>query len=575
MVKSLKERLTDILINNKLISPKQLNKAVEVQRKKGGYLGKILVELGYIGEKDLIVALSRELDIPPADLSRLRISPEIIKLIPKHVAIHYGVIPISKIGKTLTVAMSDPLNVFAMDDIKVLTGFSIRPIISTEKSITQAIERYYTTPAAEAIEDIIKEAKKSKMEIVIEEGKEEKGPDSSDLLRLAQETPVIKITNILLAESINKRASDLLIEPLENELRVRYRVDGILQEAKAPPKSMQNAIISRIKVMADLDIAERRLPQDGRFKIKIGNRMVDFRVSIIPATFGEKAALRVLDKLTLMLEIDKLGFEQGSLKDIKRYSSRPHGMILVCGPTGCGKTTTLYSILNFIDRPEKNIVTVEDPVEYQLQGINQVTYREDIGLTFASALRSILRQDPDIIMVGEIRDFQTADIAIKAALTGHLVLSTLHTTDAAGSIVRLINMGTEPFLIASSVIMVAAQRLLRKLCPNCKEAYEVEEHLKKEIGLAKDKKWVFYRPKGCEACGGTGYLGRIGIIEVLNLTPAIKELIMKRASEAEIKIAARKAGMSTLRENGLCKVKAGITSLEEVIRVTAADKPLE
>lgn len=573
MVTSLKERLKKILINSKLITSEQLSEALEFQRKKGGRLGDVLVNLGHINRKDLMVALSQELNIPPVDLSKLQIKPEIIKLIPKQVVRHYRLVPVSKIGKTLTVAMSDPLNVFAMDDIKVVTGFSIRPIISTEKSIERAIEQYYQAPTTEIIEDIIKDATKSRMEIIVEDTKE-RGVDSQDLLHLAQETPVIKIANVLLAEAIKRRASDLLIEPLEDSLRIRYRVDGILQEAKAPPKSMQNALISRIKVMSQLNIAERRLPQDGRFKVKIGQRMVDFRVSIIPSSFGEKVALRVLDKEALMLEMDKLGFEQDPVKKIKEASVRPHGMILMCGPTGCGKTTTLYSILKHIDRPEKNIITVEDPVEYQLPGINQVTYREDIGLTFARALRSILRQDPDIIMVGEIRDSQTADIAVKSALTGHLVLSTLHTTDAAGSIVRLINMGIEGFLIASSLIMVGAQRLVRKLCSACKESYELGQDLKKKLGLNADGKLLFYRPKGCEACNNTGYIGRIGIIEVLMLTPAIKELVMKKASEAEIKIAARKAGMTTLRENGLAKVKAGITSLEEVMRVTAADQPL-
>ncbi|MEA3328955.1 MAG: ATPase, T2SS/T4P/T4SS family [Candidatus Omnitrophota bacterium] len=574
MVKSLKERLRDILINSKLINLEQLGKAIEVQKKKGGHLGRILVNLGYISEKDLALTLSRELNIPPVDLSKIEISPRIIKFIPKHMARHYGVIPVSKIGKTLTIAMSDPLNVFAMDDIKVLTGLNLRPVVGTEEGIAQAVGRYYETPASETIEDIIEQTKKSKMEIVIEDAAEEKGIDSGSLLKLAQETPVIKITNTLLAEAIKRKASDLLIEPLENGLRIRYRVDGILQEAKALPKGMQHAIISRLKVMSELNIADRRLPQDGRFKVKLGSRMVDFRVSTIPASFGEKAALRILDKSAVMLEISKLGFEQKSLENLKERSSRPHGMILVCGPTGCGKTTTLYSILNLIDRPEKNIITVEDPVEYQLAGINQVTYREDIGLTFAAALRSMLRQDPDIIMVGEIRDSETADIAIKAALTGHLVLSTLHTTDAAGSIVRLVNMGVEPFLIASSLIMVAAQRLVRMLCPNCKEPYKVERHLKEEIGLAGDKEWTFYRPKGCDLCANTGYKGRIGIIEVLLLDSKIKSLIMKKASEAEIKLTARRAGMATLRENGLRKVKAGITSLKEVVRVAAADRPL-
>ena len=572
MVTSLKERLKQILINSNLISPGQLEQALKVQKKKGGRLGDILVEMGYINKKDLMLTLSQELNIPPVDLSKLQIKPEIIKLIPKQLVQHYGLVPVSRIGKTLTVAMSDPLNVFAMDDIKVLTGLSIRPIIGTEKSIERAIEQYYQAPTAEIMEDIIKDAAKSRMELIEDAGEE--ALDSRDLLSLAQETPVIRIMNALLSEAIKRRASDLLIEPLENSLRVRYRVDGILEESAAPPRSMQNALISRIKVMSQLNIAERRLPQDGRFKVKIGERMVDFRVSIIPSSFGEKAALRVLDKKALMLEVDKLGFQQDSVKRIKEASFRPHGMILICGPTGCGKTTTLYSILKCIDRPEKNIISVEDPVEYQLSGINQVTYREDIGLTFASALRSILRQDPDIIMVGEIRDSQTADIAIKAALTGHLVLSTLHTTDAAGSIVRLLNMGIEGFLIASTVIMVAAQRLVRKLCPDCKEPYELGQDLKKKLGLTQAGKSVFYRPKACKACNSTGYSGRIGIIEVLVLTPAIKELVMKKASEAEIKIAARKAGMATLRENGLAEVKAGITSLEEVMRVTTADRAL-
>lgn len=574
MIKPLKKRLTDILIDSKLITAQQLEEALKVQKEKGGRLGKILVKLGHISEKDLMLALSEELNLPPVNLKRLKIDPEVTKIIPGHVARHYGLIPISRMGNTITVAMSDPLNIFATDDIKVLTGFDLRPIIATEEDISQAIEQCYEVPTTKAIEDILKDVKETKSEVVLEEAGA-KEVSSKELLVLAYETPVVKVTDMLIGEAIKRRASDLLIEPLEHSLRVRYRVDGALQEAKAPPKSMQDAIVSRIKVMSELNIAERRLPQDGRFKVKTGGRTVDFRISVIPSSFGEKVALRVLDKLTLTLDVEKLGFEPDPLKDIKRVSLRPHGMILICGPTGCGKTTTLYSILKFVDSPEKNIITVEDPVEYQLEGINQVTYREDIGLSFARALRSILRQDPDIIMIGEIRDYETADIAIKAALTGHLVLSTLHTTDAPGSIVRLINMGVEPFLIASSVIMVGAQRLIRRICPKCKESYKPAPELLKELGLGQLPDINFYRGKGCGFCQKTGYKGLVGLIEVLVLTHEIRELVMKKASEAEIKAASRRSGMATLRENGLRKVMAGITTLEEVLRVTAADQKIK
>ena len=575
MTKSLKERLNEILIGSGLITREQLSEALRVQREKGGRLGRLLVELGSISEEDLMLAMSQGLNIPPVNLTRLQVDPEIVRLVPEHVAKHYGLIPISKMGKTLTVVMSDPLNVFAMDDIKVLTGFNLRPLISTQKEIAQAVDQYYETPAAQAIDDIIKDVKKAKLDIVVE-GVEER-VSSKELLKLAQETPVVKVTNLLLSEAIKRRASDLLIEPLEKSMRIRYRIDGVLQDAQAPPKSLQEAIVSRIKVMADLDIAERRLPQDGRFKVRSGERTVDFRVSTIPSSFGEKVALRVLDKLMLTLDIDKLGFQPGPLEEIKIASLKPHGMVLICGPTGCGKTTTLYSILKFVDAPEKNIITVEDPVEYQLEGINQVTYREDIGLTFANALRSILRQDPDIIMIGEVRDPETADIAIKAALTGHLVLSTLHTTDAAGSIVRLINMGVEPYLIASSVIMVGAQRLVRRICTRCKEPYKIDEVLKRELGLSdiSQEGLVFYRGKGCSSCQNSGYKGRVGVIEVLVLLPQVRELVMRKASEADIKACARQGGMATLRENGLKKVLAGVTTLEEILRVTAVDQKIE
>ncbi|MBI3008896.1 MAG: Flp pilus assembly complex ATPase component TadA [Candidatus Omnitrophica bacterium] len=575
MAISIKERLTKILIEGGLLTDEKLEEALRLQKEKGGRLSQILVEGGYVGEKDLLAALSQGLNIPAVNLAKLRVDPSIVKMVPKELAKHYNIIPISRIGNTLTVAMADPLNIFAMDDVKAITGMEIGPIIATQKDITQAIDQYYGQSAYSTLESIIKDIKETKLELVEEE--KEEGLDSTQLMRLTQETPVVRITNIFLSQAVQRRASDLLIEPLESKLRVRYRIDGVLQEFEAPPKSMHSAIISRLKVMAQLDIAQRRLPQDGRFKIRLGEREVDFRISILPSSFGEKAALRILDKSQLTLDMEKLGFEPKALEDIERCASKPHGMLLICGPTGSGKTTTLYSILKFVDSPEENIVTVEDPVEYQLEGINQVTVHPDIGLTFAGALRSILRQDPNVIMIGEIRDFDTVDIAIKSALTGHLVLSTLHTTDAAGSIIRLVNMGVEPFLITSSVIMVAAQRLIRKICTRCKEAYAVHEGLKKELTPAvgvENKEIILYRGKGCPECLNTGYAGRVGLIEVLVLTPEIKDLIMQKAPEARIKEAARKNGMATLRENGIQKALAGITTIDEILRVTAQDQPI-
>jgi type IV pilus assembly protein PilB len=396
-----------------------------------------------------------------------------------------------------------------------------------------------------------------------------------ELLKLTQDAPVVKVTNMLLAEAVSLRASDILIEPLDKELRVRYRVDGILQDAERPPKAMHNAIVSRLKVMSELDIAERRLPQDGRFKVRLHGREIDFRVSILPSSKGEKVALRILDKSQAMLNLDKLGFDERSLITMKTCSERPHGMILVSGPTGCGKTTTLYSVLELINSPEDNVVTVEDPIEYILGGINQVTARPDIGLTFAAALRSILRQDPDIIMIGEIRDLETVDIAIKAALTGHLVLSTLHTTTATGSIIRLVNMGVEPFLLTSSLIMVGAQRLVRKICPNCRAQYELTDEVVRKLKIKPSgEKPQFFRGKGCASCLGTGYKGRVGLIEVLVLTPKIKALILEGAQEYQIREEARKEGMATPRENGMDNVFKGVTTIDEVLRVTVGDQDL-
>ncbi|MFH1678498.1 MAG: ATPase, T2SS/T4P/T4SS family [Candidatus Omnitrophota bacterium] len=565
---SLKERLTEILINNKLITPQQLTQALEIQKNKGGRLSKIIIESGFIKENDLIFALSQGLGLPLIDLKRIKIDLKVLNIIPAKVCRHYQIIPISQIGSTLTIAMGDPLNIFATDALRNLTGFQINPIISPAEQILQTIEQLYPDTTGGIIADLLTEISESKIELIQE--KERVLPTDQELGLASRKGPAVRLTNMILAEAIKKKASDVLIEPLAERLRTRFRIDGILREQESPPKSMHPLVVSRIKVLSDLDIAEHRLPQDGRFKVKVNNRDVDFRVSILPSSQGEKVAIRVLDKLTAMLDVNKLGFDAFSISKIKQAAAFPHGMILVCGPTGSGKTTTLYSILKYVDIPQKNIVTVEDPVEFQLGGINQVSTRPDIGLSFASALRSILRQDPDIIMIGEIRDFETVDIAIKSALTGHLVLSTLHTTTASGSIVRLVNMGVEPYLITSSLICVVAQRLIRQICPKCKEKYELPGDVAEKLEIPSLPPPVFYRSKGCKHCFNTGYSGRLGISELLFLSAKIRDLILSRAEENQIKQAGREEGMKTLRENALTLALNGLTSLEEILRVTAA-----
>ena len=569
---SLKERLTEILINNKLITKEQLYEAIQIQKKKGGRLSDIIVDLKFIKESDLVSILSEGLGFPLIDLRRFRIDPEIVKVIPADIARHYQIIPISKMGDSITLAMADPLNIFAIDHVKALTGYKINTIISSSQDILQAIDLSYPDATKDIIQDLVKEIADSSIELVKEDN--DMLLSDQDLNRISQDAPVIKVTNMLLDEGVKKKSSDILIEPLDKSLRIRFRIDGILYEQHAPPKSMHLSIVSRVKVMSDLDIAEHRLPQDGRFKAKVSGKEIDFRVSVLPSSFGEKVAIRILDKSAGVLDIEKLGFSQDCISKLKTASKLPHGMLLVCGPTGSGKTTTLYAILKYIDSPEKNIVTVEDPVEYQLGGINQVTARPEIGLTFASSLRSILRQDPNIIMIGEIRDYDTVDIAIKSALTGHLVLSTLHTTTSGGAIVRLINMGVEPYLINSSLVCVAAQRLVRKICDSCKAplilAKEIADSLK--LDLYGIKKAEFFKGKGCERCFNTGYRGRIGIAEILLLSPAIRELILNRAQEHVIKKQARQEGAKTLREEGLQAALKGLTTIEEVIRVTASDE---
>ena len=567
---SLKERIIDVLVSNHLLKPEQLEEALQIQRAHGGSLQKILVERGFVNDTALFSAISQGLRIPPISLSRITLDPALKRLIPRERAKQYHVVPVSCIGQTLTVAMADPLNVLALDTLTTMTGLRINPLLATAKDIQDAIDLYYGSAVEETLREIVKGTGTTSLEVMKTEAEE---LDATRLLSLTQELPVVRLTNALLTKAVHLRASDLLIEPMEVKLRVRYRVDGVLQEGEAPPKQLQQAVVSRIKVMAQLNIAERRLPQDGHFSFEVEERAIDFRVSVLPSSFGENVVVRVLDKSQVKLSLDDLGFAQQDLAILKRCAERPHGMILTTGPTGSGKTTTLYAMLTAIDRPEKNLVTVEDPVEFDLAGINQVNTRADIGLTFARALRAILRQDPDIIMVGEIRDGETADMAVKSALTGHLVLSTLHTNSAAGTIVRLMNMGVEPFLINSCLMVVIGQRLVRKLCPRCKQRSRPPKGLAQQLGLLDANGHVpeLAKPSGCPTCFQSGYRGREVIAEVLLLTPDIRNLILRCAPEREIEGAARKTGMRTLREHGLEKVRAHVTSLEEVFRTTIGE----
>jgi len=569
---SLKERLTEILINSKLITQEQLNEALEVQKKNGGKLSDIIVNLNFIKERELISVLSEGLGFPLIDLKRFKIDPEVIEIIPPRVARHYQIVPISKMGDSITLAMADPLNIFAIDHVEVLTGYKITPIVSSSQDIAQAIESSYPEMATGMIDDLVKEMASASIELVREE--QEVLPSDQELDLISRSSPVIQITNVILDEAIKKKASDVLIEPQEKKMRLRFRIDGILQEQQAPPYSMHLTIVSRLKVISDLNIAEHRLPQDGRFKVKIKGKEVDFRISVLPSSMGEKVALRILDKSQATLDIKKLGFSEGGVNKIEKIARLPHGMILVCGPTGSGKTTTLYSILKFVDSPDKNIVTVEDPIEYQLEGINQVSVRPEIGLTFASSLRAILRQDPNIIMIGEIRDYETVDIAIKSALTGHLVLSTLHTTTACGAILRLMNMGVETYLINSALVCVIAQRLVRKICNFCKEEYPIKKEIIEslKLHLEGNKPPIFFRGKGCQQCFNTGYSGRIGVSEVLLLSAQIRELILDHSQEHIIREQARREGMKTLREEGIRLALDGLTTLAEILRVTASDE---
>jgi type IV pilus assembly protein PilB len=603
-------KLGEILVRENLLSPQQLREALDYQREHGGRLGYNLVKLGLVSDDMITAVLSRQYGVPSVNLELFDIEDTVIRLIPQDVAQKYSVLPLSRVGATLTLAMVDPTNVFAMDDIKFMTGLNIEPVVVSEASVHEAIAKYYDVSreielATIGVGDVIVEGLNGKgsngngnghsggithadlvsldsldfdseaaenLE-VIEDNEE---IDLSSLTRMSEDAPVVRLVNVLLVDALRRGSSDIHIEPYEKELRIRFRIDGVLYDVMHPPLKMRDALISRLKIMSKLDISEKRLPQDGRIKIKVKvdarSRELDFRVSTLPTLFGEKVVLRLLDKENLMLDMTKLGFEQESLEKFQRNISRPYGMVLVTGPTGSGKTNTLYSALQSLNTTETNIMTAEDPVEFNLQGINQVQMKEQIGLNFAAALRSFLRQDPNIILVGEIRDFETAEIAIKAALTGHLVLSTLHTNDAPSTISRLMNMGIEPFLVATSVNLIQAQRLIRRVCKDCKKENQTPPEALIEVGFSADeaRQIKTFKGRGCQTCNGTGYKGRVGLYEVMEVTDDIRELILIGASSLELRKRAIEDGMITLRESGLYKIRAGITTVEEVVRETVA-----
>ncbi len=622
-------KLGEILVRENLITPDQLRETLEYQRANGGRLGSNLVRLGYVSDDVVTAVLSRQYGVPSINLDLFQIDSDVIKLISEDVAMKYSVLPISKVGATLTLAMADPTNVFAMDDIKFMTGLNVEPVIASETSIQLAIAKYYSGSseidifdAAFAVEverngvtgngngngnghgpiggsrnGVPKHGAKvavaderitsadldvsldrfefnandsDELEIV-EENDE---IDLAALARASEDAPVVRLVNVLLVDSLRRGASDIHVEPYEKDFRIRFRIDGVLYDVMHPPMKIRDPLISRLKIMSKLDISEKRLPQDGRIKIKVKvdnrSRELDFRVSTLPTLFGEKVVLRLLDKDKLMLDMTKLGFEQESLDKFKRAIANPYGMVLVTGPTGSGKTNTLYSALQSLNTPETNIMTAEDPVEFNLQGINQVQMKEQIGLNFAAALRSFLRQDPNIVLVGEIRDFETAEIAIKAALTGHLVLSTLHTNDAPSTISRLVNMGIEPFLVATSVNIIQAQRLIRRICSNCKEEAHMPVEGLIEVGFSKEEAadLKIYKGRGCSTCNNTGFKGRVGLYEVMEITDELRELIIIGASAMELRRKAIELGMITLRESGLYKIREGITTIEEVVKET-------
>ncbi len=562
------KKLGELLLQEGLIEAEQLNRALEEQRHGGERVGAVLIKMGFISDEVLVEFLARQFHVPSVNPSRLTIPQEIISLIPPEIALKYQAVPFGLMGHTLNVAMADPGNLFVIDDIRFLTRKNIQVHVASEAVIKRVLSRYQT--GDENIDEVLDRLRDDVDVDVVDSSQE---MDISFLEDAAEQAPVVKLVNHILMDAIRKQASDIHVEPYEKSLRVRFRLDGVLYEMMRPPLQLRNAVVSRLKIMSRLDIAERRLPQDGRIKLKARGREMEFRVSVMPTLFGEKVVLRLLDKTGLQLDMTKLGFEESQFQAFREAINQPYGMILVTGPTGSGKTTTLYSALSELNRVSHNILTAEDPVEYSLSGINQVHIHEAIGLNFAAALRSFLRQDPDVIMVGEIRDFETAEVAIKAALTGHLVLSTVHTNDASSTIVRLLNMGVESFLVSSAVNLVLAQRLVRRICPECRMVEEVPREALVDLGVRAEEvdSFVCYRGKGCAECSGTGYRGRIALYEVMAMHEKIREMVLIGASAPEIKREAINLGMLTLRQSGIKKLMEGVTSISEVLRCSAKD----
>jgi type IV pilus assembly protein PilB len=573
-VKSFGERIADALVEDGLLSAGQVEELLEQQKKEGARLVKLIVDKAYVSEQDLAVCMGRVLNVLPVNLARLTIPEEIADLLPRETEYNYKVVPVARLENKLFLAMADPLNVLALDDVKRITKLEIAPLIASEKAIADKLAAIDSAKGGGSMEDIIQDAAKQEAEgdtvEAVKEAVEEVNLDK--LAASSEEAPVIKLANLIIVQAIKDRASDIHLEPFEKNMRLRYRLDGVLLDATPPPKQMQLALASRFKIMSSLDIAERRLPQDGRMRVKVGGKDYDLRVSVLPTVHGEKIVMRVLDKSNLSASLDKLGLDADTFKQFKSAIDAPHGLILVTGPTGSGKTTTLYSALNELNSPQWNIVTVEDPVEFQIPGINQVPTKKDIGLTFASALRSILRQDPDIVMIGEIRDTETAEIAIEAALTGHQVLSTMHCNDAPGAIARLDDMGIAPFLISSSVILSCAQRLIRRICPHCKEPVTYPPKMFEDLGIepAIFEGVQLYRGRGCERCKNSGYSGRMAIIEAMTISDQIRKLIIARANTREMAKVAIKEGMHTLRMAGLDRARDGSSTLEQVLLITSA-----
>ncbi|MDQ6800791.1 MAG: type IV-A pilus assembly ATPase PilB [Acidobacteriota bacterium] len=566
-------RLGELLTKASLITQDQLKDALKVQKDTGSKLGETLIKLGFVSEEDITECLSQQFGVPSINLDHFEIDASVIKLINADVARKYNILPVNKTGATITIAMADPTNVFAMDDIKFMTGYNVEPVVASELGIKAAIDNYYGTTSSLELKKVMEDlqsAESADLEVL----EDDEELDVAALQEGAEEAPVVKLVNLIMTDAIKRGASDIHVEPYEKEYRVRFRVDGILYEIMNPPLKLKDAITSRLKILAKLDISEKRLPQDGRIKLKMKlndkNKELDFRVSVLPTLFGEKIVMRLLDKDNLRLDMTKLGFEPESLVHFEEAIFKPWGMVLVTGPTGSGKTNTLYSALAKVNSPEVNIMTAEDPVEFNLPGINQVQMKEAIGLNFAATLRSFLRQDPNIILVGEIRDFETAEIAIKAALTGHLVLSTLHTNDAPSTINRLMNMGIEPFLVATSVQLIAAQRLVRRICTFCQEVVDIAPQALINLGYKKEEVGTFkvMKGRGCDKCNNTGYKGRVGLIEVMIISDEIRELILSGGTAIDIKKKAAESGMISLRRSGLIKIKDGVTTIEEVVRET-------